>query len=392
MINQDKIDEWVREVEERPISAPIILRYIASRLKDLADQNEELRSENYQLRRGSKVEEYESRIANLEYQLALLKRQVSGQMHSTPAEHLSILVYNQQGQMLRVELPVDALVPHQTAVVFREPFQVDTGPLRALVTELHEEYLTVFDSGRTATCAVTAVPAVPAGDVDWSQAYLQEPVGSEKLAVVVPAARMSLAESVVQSTLRGWVKRMMRSFFESQLTKNYIGTGVKQQPDKATGLTLCGKDQLFAMVSREGYFFSMDPARLPFAIEEAMKLRATDYIVSSFAISSQQAVAAVTTTGKVIHREFSWVEPFTSFKSRGQALFSQSRRDAGVKIAGAASVREGDWGAAVHQDGRITLHRMEDLFADGAIPMQDSEAWLIDFAVFSPMVSAQDGS
>jgi DNA gyrase/topoisomerase IV subunit A len=382
LINQDKIDEWIREVEERPISAPIILRYIASRLKDLASQNEELRIENYKLRSGNKVEEYEAKVTNLEYQLELLKRQVSGQAAEPTVESVSILVYSQEGLVLRTEVTVAEIQSNMTAAVFNEAFTTDSGPIRLLVTGTHEELLFVFDSGRTATIPVTGIPAVSTDHMDWSQAYLQEPVGSEKLAVIVPVGRMSLVESVVQSTLRGCVKRMMPSFFESQLAKNYIGTGVKQQPDKACGLTLCGKDEYFVMVSREGFLFSMDPGKLPFAIEEAMRLRATDYIVNSFSVDTSDAVVVVTNNGKIIHRDYDWLEPFSSFKSKGQAIFSQSRRDGGVKVAGAGRVSASDWGAALLQNGAITVHKMNDLFSSGSLPESNAHLQVIDFVVF----------
>jgi DNA gyrase/topoisomerase IV subunit A len=390
LINQDKIDEWVREVEERPISAPIILRYIATRLKDLAAQNEELRTENYELRSGNKVETYEGRIANLEYQLELLKRQVGGQMMQPTVESVSVLVYNQEGQILRAEVPLTEITPESTAAAFSSPLSSEMGPIQLLVTASHEELLFVFDSGRTAPVPVTGIPTVGSDQLDWAQAYLQEPVGSEKLAVVIAIGRMSLVESVVQSTLRGYVKRMMRSFFENQLAKNYIGTGVKQQPDKPCGLALCGKDELFTMISREGFLFSTSPERMPFAIEEAMRLRATDYVISSFSVGSDDSVVAVTNNGKILHREYNWLEPSGSFKSKGQALFSQARRETGVKIAGAAPVREDDWGAVLHQDGRITLHRMTDLFASGSIPVDKSGFDVLDFSAFQGPVVEQE--
>jgi DNA gyrase/topoisomerase IV subunit A len=382
MINQDKIDEWIREVEERPISAPIILRHIANRLKDLASQNEELRTENYQLRSGNKVEEYESRIANLEYQIELLRRQMSGQTVQPVEKSLSLLVYNQEGQVLRVEVGTADIQPGTAAAAIKSPLHAESGPLRLMVTGVHEELLFVFDSGRTAAVPVTSIPAVAGAEMSWSEAHLQEPIGGEKLAVVVPVARMTLMESVVQSSLRGCAKRMMRSFFESQLAKNYIGTGVKQQPDKTSGLTLCAKDDVFVLVSREGFLFSMEPLRLPFAIEEAMKLRATDYVIHSFALPHGSAFVVVTNNGKIIHRDFDWLEPVISFKNKGQALFSQSRRDAGVRVAGAAAVQDDDWGAALHQDGRISFHRMSDLIASGSVAMADGDGDIIDFVVF----------
>ncbi len=52
LINLDQIEEWIREVENRPSSAALIIRYIASRLKELSSRNEELLSENIELRTG----------------------------------------------------------------------------------------------------------------------------------------------------------------------------------------------------------------------------------------------------------------------------------------------------------------------------------------------------
>jgi hypothetical protein len=69
-----KIDEWMREAEARPESAVTIVRLIARRLGELTARNEELLAENIALQNGTRVEEYQKRIAHLEYQLDLLKR------------------------------------------------------------------------------------------------------------------------------------------------------------------------------------------------------------------------------------------------------------------------------------------------------------------------------
>src|SRR5512137_2957910 len=105
LINQNKIDEWIHEVEERPSSAALIIRYIANRLSELASREEELAAENIELLSGRKVEEYENRITSLEYQLELLKRQLGGEVSlpleppvTTPTpETISLLVYNSLG-------------------------------------------------------------------------------------------------------------------------------------------------------------------------------------------------------------------------------------------------------------------------------------------------------
>jgi predicted RNase H-like nuclease (RuvC/YqgF family) len=70
----NKIDEWMKEAEERPESAVMIVRLIARRLRELTERDEELLAENIALQNGTRVEEYQKRIAHLEYQLDLLKR------------------------------------------------------------------------------------------------------------------------------------------------------------------------------------------------------------------------------------------------------------------------------------------------------------------------------
>ena len=80
MITPEKIEEWIKEAEQRPSSAPLIIQFIANRLRDLAGRNEELLAENIALLTGKRVEEYQQRIAHLEYQLELLKRQLKGEL------------------------------------------------------------------------------------------------------------------------------------------------------------------------------------------------------------------------------------------------------------------------------------------------------------------------
>jgi len=70
----NKIDEWIKEAEQRPASAMSLLKLIAGRLRDLTERNEELLKENIALQDGSRVEEYRKHIAALEFQLDLLRR------------------------------------------------------------------------------------------------------------------------------------------------------------------------------------------------------------------------------------------------------------------------------------------------------------------------------
>src|SRR6266496_5457808 len=97
-----KIEEWMKEAEARPESAVTIVRLIARRLAELTARNEELLAENIALQNGTRVEEYQKRIAHLEYQLDLLKRRfgtndislVEPTVHSAESSILNLLTYN----------------------------------------------------------------------------------------------------------------------------------------------------------------------------------------------------------------------------------------------------------------------------------------------------------
>src|SRR5262245_45058905 len=110
-----KIEEWMKEAETRPESAVTIVKLVTKRLRELTERNEELRIQNIALQNGTRVEEYQKRIAHLEYQLDLLKRRfgahesILADLPTTSVETstLSLLVYNNYGRILRVEINSD---------------------------------------------------------------------------------------------------------------------------------------------------------------------------------------------------------------------------------------------------------------------------------------------
>lgn len=383
LINFDQIEEWIHEAEQRPTSASLIIEYVARRLRDLSSRNEELLAENIALRSGKKVEEYESRIANLEYQLDLLKRQVGGDlslvMPAAPPETICLLVYNNKGQVLRIDLPVADLT--SGSVVANLAQLAAGGPPRLLVTSSTEELLFVFDSGRTVALPADDLPAVNAtAKLEWKHGQLIEPRGGEELAVITPIARMTLFDYCIQTSRRGCAKRMMKTSFEAGVAKTFVGAGVKAKPDKTCDLTLCGKEDSLALVTREGFLVGIDVGQLPYTIEEIFKIGPTDYVVSSFVLGRKSSLLVMTHNGKAINREVGWLEKVNSFKGRGQPIFSSSRREAGVRVSGAAAVDDTDWAASLGADGSIRLYQVADLLQAGAV---GDGAEIAEFVTFS---------
>jgi len=337
LINPEKIEEWIREVEERPASSSNIIRFVANRLRDLAQRYEELLAEVVQLRSGQKVEEYEARIASLQYQLDLLRRQVSGELleealAETAPETTSIFIYSPQGQVLRVELNADLEAVRNapdpssaSTIVARFSSALQAGeensqhglPPRLVWTGSQEELLFLFDSGRTVTMPASSIPACT-GPLDWQQAFIEEPRGAEELAAIVPIGRMSLADSIVQASRRGFVKKMLRGAFVTFVAKNFVGPGVVQPKDRTCGLTLCAENDRLVMVSKEGFSLTKETGSLSYRVEDTLQLGLSDHIVDSFAVGKKPWVVFVTQSGKVINRDSDWLKAASSAKSRDQ--------------------------------------------------------------------------
>ncbi len=388
MISPDKIDEWIHEVEERPASAELIIRYIARRLSELAARDEELTAQNIELLSGRKVEEYESHIASLEYQLELLKRQLGGEVvlpveaagREAPPETLNLLCYNPVGQVLRLELEPAKLAHGQT--IARITGEVSDRPTELLITDVQEELLFLFDSGRTVRRPVTQLPLTAEDQADWQMAFIEEPRVKEELAAIQSIGKMPLFEQSIQASRKGYVKKMKTSFFTAHLEEDYIGSGVKVRADKTCGLTFANANDLFVMVSQEGYIFSMPVDKLPTAIEEVIQLGVRDHIVSAFVVGQKPALIFVTQNGKAVHRESGWLETASSFKSHGQAILSKERREAGVRIVAAAAVEETDWGVALQANGGLVTLQLDLLLAAGSVSIGQTEGAVVGFSSF----------
>jgi DNA gyrase/topoisomerase IV subunit A len=389
----EKIEEWIKEVEERPSSAALIIQFIANRLRDLNDWNEKLRTENLELRSGQRVEEYERQLAHLEYQLELLKRQVSGELildaipdvvSKLVVEKLCLLIYGPKGRILRLEMAPQNLEDGRLICKIDGILANGGEPPRILVASSTEELMFIFTSGRIVTMPVTSIPLrEQSGDgIAWDTAHLaEEPNIGETLACVVPISKMALADFFLQTSRRGYTKKIRKALAPTIMENKYIGTGVKIPADQALTLTMSQSGQHTIMVSYEGYLQYIPEELLPYAIVEAMRLGKTDHLVAAFPVAGDRAILVMTQIGKVIHRTVDGLEIATGLHRKGCMLYSTARREALVRVVGAAAVKRNDWGLALHQDGQISLHAVSELIGRGSIPV-DHE--LIEFTAFSP--------
>ena len=377
-----KIDEWMKEAETRPESAVTIVKLVAKRLRELTERNEELLTENIALQNGTRVEDYQKRIAHLEYQLDLLKRRFGADeslvaelpVNNIEASTLSLLVYNTYGRIFRTPaLAPGASVEINSDVqalgrIADETLQNSEQP-RLLAIPSNEEVLLLFTSGRVSTCAVNDISTIEIGsEWTWDKATLpDEPRAGEFLACIMPISRLPLSEFFLQVSRRGCVKKTMTSMAQSILGNHYLGKGTLQKSDQPFDVTLCQKKDIFGFVTLEGKLLGLDVDELSYSAEERIKLTASDYVIASFVPRPDESMLFVTQTGKVIHREQDSLELSKSPLAKGQALIPPSRLEQGVRFIGAASVRDADRIMVLDSKGNLNVHIAETITGSGSI-------------------------
>lgn len=380
MITQEQIEQWIHEVEERPSSAPIILQFVSQRLFDLVRRNEELLDENILLKTGKKVEEYENKINSLEFQLAILKRQLgsdSFQLDKPNNNSLSLLLFNYLGKIIRADIRPDIISESVPTFIYQD--YVGNVHPRLFVTNPEEELLFAFDSGRTESQPVSQIQDQLNPLLKWENSWALEPRGAEELSAIIPIGKMALFDGCIQVSRRGCARNILISSLENHISKNFIGTGINQRPDRTCILFFANKNDQFILASREGYLVTIRVSQLGFSAEETVRLNTTDHIVTAFVQGRKKFIIVVTDTGKIIHREMSWLEPVETFRSKGQPIFSQSRREAGVRCAGAAAVNEDDWGIILLSNGEVRFSKIIDLITTGIIEGIPEETTVVDF-------------
>lgn len=374
----NKIDEWIKEAETRPESGSLIVKLIAKRLRELTERNEELLAENIALQNGTRVEEFQKRIAHLEYQLDLLKRRFGTDDISlaepatdyVEASTLNLLVHNAYGRILRLEINSDA----QSLGRITDEIINEREPPRLLGVSSNEEVLLLFTSGRVSTYKVSDIPFVElGGTLSWGQAALpDEPRAGEWLACIMPLSHLPLSDFFLQVSRRGCIKKTMTSVAQSILANHYLGKGAVQKSDQPFDVTLSQKKERFVFVTHEGHVIGLDVDGLSYSTEERIRITASDYVIASFRPRSAESMLFVTQTGKVVHREGDSLELSRSALAKGQALIPPSRLEQGVRFIGAASVRDEDRIAVLDATGSLNIYLAESITGAGSIEAGES--------------------
>ena len=374
MTFSEKIDEWIKEAETRPGSALMILKLIAGRMRDLSERNEELASENITLQDGSRVKEYQERIAYLEFQLELLKRrfgaeEVGSTARQPVADTLSLLIYSAQGRILRMPVNESELPATPNLGYLRNYFEPGGEPPRLLAVPSTEEVLLLFSSGRVGTYRVADVPVLPSGSqLDLGQATIPDaPHAGEKLVCLMPLSHLPVSDFFLQASRRGSVKKTLHTIFEKVLSTHYLGRGAVQKNDQAFLVMLAEKKARLALVTYEGHILYLEADGLAFSAEERIHMELTDRIIAAFVPGANDWVVCLTQNGKILQRESASFEIAKAPGSRGQPLIPPSRLEQGTRFVGATACQAVDWLLTLDGQGKLSAWLLKDACGAGAL-------------------------
>jgi DNA gyrase/topoisomerase IV subunit A len=286
------------------------------------------------------------------------------------------------GRILRLEFDIRNLQEDHTICQLRGFEDVVPEPLRVLIASPTEELMLIFTSGRIVTLPIAALASSQEMNDEFDLETVpipEEPNIGETLACIAPISGIALADFYIQTSRRGYIKKIRKALAPTIMDNKYIGTGVKVPADQTLSLTMSHEGERFVLVSYEGYIQSITEDMLPYAIVEAMRLGKTDHLVSAFTASNDKSIIVMTQIGKVIHRETKSLETATDLQRKGRMLFSTARRQSGVRVIGAGAVDQDDWCLVLHKGGRLTLHSALEIVGSGSIPV---EGEIIDFLTF----------
>jgi DNA gyrase/topoisomerase IV subunit A len=367
LINQISVGEWIREVTERPESAPLIIREIAQRLIELDKLNEKLRTENLELSTGLKVHQYKQKIAELEYQLEIMSRQLEHGLIAN-LDTLNLLLYTSQGRVIKLALTPSHLAPGATIAAFADESLSEAGEVRLLAANPTEELLFVFDTGRIVNLPVADLPLSEGPALDWAQAHREDLRSDRELVVVMPIGTMASFDQCIQTSRRGHARKIMKTFFQKYIAQGNVGKGIDPSTlnDAPLNLTLANAADVFVIVTRQGYALGLAADSLSIAVDRAIKLDPDDYVITSFILRPDQFLAAATQEGRVVRHPADWLKPAAKPGGRGQSIWPKSQVSTGLQVVGAIAAGEADWGVGLRQDGQLVAFKIGDIPLSGA--------------------------
>ena len=357
MIKSSKIQEWINEIEERPMIAPFIVRRLSDRLLELDQLNEELRSENLLLSTGQKTAELERRIAELEYQIELLKRQVHEDPASTYSDTANLLIYDTEGRILTHQFSPRTILSAGVQLSLQGT-KAHRDDVHLLVAVPQDELVMLMHTGRIATMKAKEIVHPASDPLTWEKAFKLDLRSGEKLASVAAITQAPFCEHFIQVTRKGYARSFPQDLFQTFLSRRNLGKGVKSDADQLLCLLLGSAEDILVLVSRGGYISALPVSRLTVGLEEIMRLDMQDYLVAAFIIHPEQLLVIAAEDGELLVQKNPWGDPADANGIKRRVL---ARSKAGsLHLMGAGAAGSGSTAFLLSSSGEINVQRITE--------------------------------
>jgi DNA gyrase/topoisomerase IV subunit A len=352
--------------------------------------NESLRAENLELGSGNRVKEYERRIAELEFQLELFKRQLDSGGGKPQLEATSLLLFNDKGQVIRLAIDDASLAGDQPFSRIEGTPHIQSHTFGLVTASAFDQFLLVFSTGRTTSLPVEQVPLSTGSGLAWASAYQADLRSMEELAWMLPITRLHAYDCCVQVSRFGSARKIGIGYFKTFITNNNIGKGVKFNFDRILNLTLCNENQLLVLASRTGNLLSLNASALPVALDEIMRFKVNDYVVSALTLDPGQSLVAVTQNGAAYAQNQAWLLPAKDGERRVRQLLPEKKREEDEVLAGAVALGDLDWLIVYRDDGILSAYRPASLSNRKTMLAAGQDARVLGVAVYSPSQTVEE--
>lgn len=276
MINDEDVSEWIKQIELAPASAPLVVKKLGVRLKNLDETNEKLRNENIQLRESINTKSHETEVNELHRQIRGLTGLIRMCSKKQGGEN-AIITWSDDGKVLVTSWNqsisgITIKIPSYENMIRRE--------IRLLSSPIEEEILFVTNKGKTGTFIVKDLVTASHGELTWHKLPSINLDQNETVAIMTPIALLPLCESFVTASYRGYVRNIPVWSMSRFLQTSNIGRGSRDELDSQAFSTMIFDESVdILLFTRQGGYIRFPASDIGANLSPAAKLSINDYLV-----------------------------------------------------------------------------------------------------------------
>jgi DNA gyrase/topoisomerase IV subunit A len=318
MINKEDLAEWLAQITIAPESAPVIVRTLTSRLKNLSETNEELRNENIRLQESLNQRSHESEVDELQRQIRALSRMMS--QNRKREFNTFLILWSESGKILPIKWD-DSLFGERIHIPILP--SANDKAIQIITVLDSEELLYITNKGQFGTINAKDLELlnVSSGGINWHTLPGLNLSGSEFVSVFLPIALLPVCEAFVSSSYKGFTQSIPKWNFTRLMQSSSMGRGAKYENDVRSIAKLAyTKTADIILLTRKGCYSRFPVSEVGVNVSQAIKLDTNDYVVGLISDDeSPDQLVIISEKAKGIRRSIHALKQL-SFGTKGKQL------------------------------------------------------------------------